>query len=168
VTTTHKKSCPPQNRHAFAAPPQKSQRTPPPLSDATSPAVPLSGKPSARVTGASIRPARPFCAYAQFDSPPPARRRTPPIQTAGDGRKNQGKSLETARCRETEGRFMARKQNPGVPPPPCRVYFAPVRQPTRDRLHRDRRQAGKGTWRAPLTISELVARARKYLGADLP
>ena len=43
------------------------------------------------------------------------------------------------------------------------VYFGLDRQPTRDRLHRDRRQAGKGTWRAPLTISELVARARKYL-----
>jgi hypothetical protein len=58
---------------------------------------------------------------------------------------------------------MAAKQSSGVPATTSRVYFAPVRQPTRDRLHRDRRQAGKGTWRAPLTISVLVARARKYL-----
>jgi hypothetical protein len=58
---------------------------------------------------------------------------------------------------------METKQSSVVVAPWGRVYFAPVRQPTRDRLHRDRRQDGKGTWRAPLTISELVARARKYL-----
>ena len=58
---------------------------------------------------------------------------------------------------------MAERQSSGVPATTRWVYFGLDRQPTRDRLHRDRRQAGMGTWRAPLTISELVARARKYL-----
>jgi hypothetical protein len=58
---------------------------------------------------------------------------------------------------------MAAKQSSVVPGMVGRVFFAPVRQPTRAVCYANRRQAGKGTWRAPLTISELVARARKYL-----